>query len=57
MPTSADTTPRSGRRIVTVWLSRVGVNELDRMAQAERTTRSALIRTLLSEAIQARRMR
>jgi metal-responsive CopG/Arc/MetJ family transcriptional regulator len=46
-----------GRRIVSVWLSWAGVAEIDRMAGAEGVTRSEMIRTLLREAIQARRTR
>lgn len=57
MPTSGNTHTRSGRRIVSVWLSWAGVAEIDRMARAEGVTRSDMIRTLLTEAIQARRNR
>ena len=57
MPTSANTVLRSGRRIVSVWLSWAGVAELDRMAAAEGVDRSTLIRTLLAEAVKARRQR
>jgi metal-responsive CopG/Arc/MetJ family transcriptional regulator len=55
VPSSANTPPRSGRRIVTVWLANSGVDEVDRMAHAGGVTRSDMIRTLLAEAIQARR--
>lgn len=53
--TSANTPPRSGRRTVGIRLSWAGVAELDAMAADEGTDRSTLIRTLLAEAIQARR--
>lgn len=55
--TSVNTLPESGRRTVCVKLSWSGVAELDRMATAEGIDRSSLIRTLLAEAIQARRQR
>jgi metal-responsive CopG/Arc/MetJ family transcriptional regulator len=55
--TSVNTPPQSGRRTVCVKLSWAGVAELDRMATDEGVDRSALIRTLLAEAIQARRQR
>lgn len=53
--TSANHPARSGRRTVGIRLSWAGVAELDRMAAAEGVDRSTLIRTLLAEAIQARR--
>lgn len=54
---SADSATWSGRRTVTVRLSWAGIAEIDRLAAAEGTDRSAMIRTLLREAIQARRSR
>lgn len=54
---STNTKRRSGRRIVTVWLSWAGVDHLDEIAKAEGSDRSQVIRTLLAEAIQARQAR
>lgn len=54
---SANTPPRSGRRTVGIRLSWAGTAEIDRMAAEEGVDRSTMIRTLLAEAIQARRVR
>lgn len=55
--TSTNMPTGSGRRTVGVRLSWAGVAEVDRLAAAEGADRSAMIRTLLGEAIQARRTR
>lgn len=55
--TSHNTRDRAGRRTVCVKLSWAGVDELDRLAATEGVDRSTIIRTLLAEAVQARRGR
>lgn len=45
------------REKVAVRLSPAGIEEIDRLAQAEHRTRSDMIRVLLIEAIEARRRR
>lgn len=47
--------PKSDRRYVGVRLSQPGYDVVEQMARAENVTVSDMIRTLLSEAVQARR--